>query len=672
MSNIKQATALAWVVSCLLSTVLTAATFLFLIDQDRWGPEGFSSGFTVSELPQDLSADQFIHTLNSASVSNSVNIYKVAPSSVNDSRATDYYLFKGDPSQVIGDPDSGAFPTFARFYQATLHDASHLEKAQLTGTYLVQGSSVATQSIISSLAHRGVTAQSFSAQPGYLLWGFFLIGSGWGTATTILGLLLLLTLCQLQSVRLTVVAVRLSSGDSRKRVRLLETLALVVPAYSPLIVWATTLALYSLIVSDGYRLLSLIAITLQQFIALTLLVIASIIAVTIYSSRQSLGELIKGKRPEALLSAVSTALIMVAALGTTSAVSHAWKQVQEYGAAEQADTIRLSQPDLVQPIVGYALQSSQAEQVSTSMGNIFIELEQSEHSFLAAPGVLFDAQKNSSVPDNNMAVNPTYLSAFTDIDQQTIQNISQLAAQKSTVVALIPSQYTPVKDDIRASIESWAQFKHNPDNPHQADITVETITHIDTGVIPLLKFNLDTHMYLKNPVLIVVSPASDVLPAKTWGTLDTVYQAKPYQSAVSANNLDFAVIGYDYVAQQTHLAQTDRKASLIIVLIGATVALGTLVICTILLVRVYENRNRTAIFLQVTSGARFTEIHGIFLRKIFLIAAVALSISIAISPLPAIGATLISLIALITIILVAILTLQGTQKLTSRFMLEIS
>lgn len=672
VTNIKQATVLVWVVSCLLNLVLAGATFLFLVDQDRWGPEDFTYGFTISEVPHDISTEDFVRTLENAAVSNGVNLYKDVPSVAGDVRATDYYLFEGNSSQVIGNIDAGIFPTFSSAYPAALHDASDLERRQLTGSYMVQGSSSASQNIISSLADSGITAQFVSSGPGYVLWSFFLVGNGWGVAVAILVLLLLLALCQLQSVRLSVIAARRTSGESRTRVRMLEVLACVTPVYVPFIASMVVLAAYSVVIADGYRLFSIGMISLQQSAGITALTLLSMAVVVIFSSRQSLGELIKGKRPETTLSIVSGALIMVAAVGAASTVSSAWHQAQEYGAEKQADEKRLSQPDLVQPRLGYALQTSQATKIDTSLGDIFIDLDQTKNSFLAQPDILGDFQVDSAVSVESLVVNPAYLSAFTDMDQQSIEKISRLSEKESTLVVLIPSRYESKKDEIQDGVEAWGKFSHNQENPEQAHISLEVMANIDTGIVPILYFDTDTQMYKNSPVIVVVNPKSGVLPAQVLGTLETVYRAEVYKTAVTAKDLDFAVIGYQDLHQMTQLAQGDRKASLVIALTGAVVALGALVMGTVLLVRVYKNRKRTAIFLQVTSGAGFGEIYGSFLSKIFLLSVIALSVSVIVSSLPPLKAILVALGILLLIILTALMALRDAKKSSSRLALEFS
>ncbi|MBM7051653.1 hypothetical protein [Rothia sp. ZJ1223] len=349
MNNIKRASTLVWVISCLLSTVLTGAIFLFLVDQDRWGPEDFSSGFTVSEISPNIETEHFIKTLQDVANYNGLNVYKLTPSSNNDVRSTDYYLFEGNPSETLGDLNSQFFPTFTGVYSAALYDTSALKRAQLTGTYLVQGTSAETRSITSSLQEAGGETREVSARPGYLLWVFFVIGSGWGVAIAILVLALLLALCQLQSIRLSVVAIRVSTGESKTRVQLFELLILAVPVFAPFIASKIFILSYSLLVSAGYRLLSIGAIAFQQFIVLAVLLLISRVAVILFETQQSLRELIKGKRPETILSFLSALLVVVAALRASATASYTLKQIQNYKAERQSDEVRLNQPNLVQP-----------------------------------------------------------------------------------------------------------------------------------------------------------------------------------------------------------------------------------------------------------------------------------------------------------------------------------
>ncbi|MBM7051654.1 hypothetical protein [Rothia sp. ZJ1223] len=152
---------------------------------------------------------------------------------------------------------------------------------------------------------------------------------------------------------------------------------------------------------------------------------------------------------------------------------------------------------------------------------------------------------------HNMAVSPNYLSAFTEIDRQTVEEISDMASADSTVVALIPSEHASAEDQIRSSVQSWVSFQNNPEEPENSDISVKVASDINTGIIPLLYFSTDTQMYIKNPILVVVDSTNNVLPPSSVRTLKTVYRAPAYQAAVSENNLDLAVIGFESLSQYT-------------------------------------------------------------------------------------------------------------------------
>ena len=79
-SHIRFAYILAWITSFLLSSIFVSATYIFLVDQDRWGPEGFRTGVAITELPSNLSTESFLNELNSIAQARNINIYKISVS----------------------------------------------------------------------------------------------------------------------------------------------------------------------------------------------------------------------------------------------------------------------------------------------------------------------------------------------------------------------------------------------------------------------------------------------------------------------------------------------------------------------------------------------------------------------------------------------------------------
>lgn len=669
-SHIRFAYILAWITSSLLCLIFASATYIFLVDQDRWGPEGFRTGVAITELPSNLSTESFLNELSSLAQARNINIYKISVSLDYDVRASDYYLILGNTDTVIGNLDTASFPSFSDKYPSRLYPEQQLSRDQLTGTYLIDGNPQDSQAVADKLKQLGVISTTVNSKPGYVLWFFFIVGNGWAVAVAILLICLILSLCQLQSVRLSVVSARVTAGEVPLYVSLKEIALLLLPVYVPLVFGTTALSLYSLIYAQGYRLTSIGMIAIQQGLILTGALAISLLSIRICTAKYSLGELNKGRRPMTLLGALSGLLVVVAFLGSMVSISDTLTLKNEDVKESHADTLRNEHTNLVQPVMGYALLSSQADDAQEQLGNVFAQLEIDQTSYLASKNPLYDTP--SSVSDNVLLVNPNYLMTFTQLDTSTLDAVTSTAQEESSVAVLIPQSYSPYEAEIVAEVKIWAESQQELGGNSQPSVSVTTYTGTDTGILPLLSYDVTTNMYLENPIVIVSHSANHVIPPQIIGEYGIVFDDTALKNAVNEANLGYAVVGYEYTTQNSALAAADRKVAFNISLIGTSVALLALLLGNIILAIIYHARNRSAIFLLRTSGASFAETYGDFIVKTILLAAIPASLIVATTQLPLTVILIIASAMILVSASVVVLTLKQLERTLSRFTLEIS
>lgn len=97
-----------------------------------------------------------------------------------------------------------------------------------------------------------------------------------------------------------------------------------------------------------------------------------------------------------------------------------------------------------------------------------------------------------------------------------------------------------------------------------------------------------------------------------------------------------------------------------------------LLLGNVILATIYQARNRSAIFLLLTSGASFTETYGDFVIKNMLLAAIPISLIVATTQLPLTVILIIASAMILVSASVVVLTLKQLERTLSRFTLEIS
>lgn len=681
-NNLSLARLITWLTAFVLGSLLTAATGMFFADQDRWGPEGITAGFTVLELPHDTSRETVIGQIDQSAAELDLNIYRLAPSANGAERATDYYAFIGNSRSVIGDLASGKFPTFGTSYNARLLPADELTRDQLVGMFAVQGDSQNAAVIAAELSNLGLVVRPFTSPPGYLTWPFFLLGSPWGVAVVALWITLVLTLVNLAVTRLAIAAHCRATGISPWLWVSKEVLAMCAPAAFAATLPAAILITYSLAAADGYQAIPVLIVSMVQTAVLLGSALFAMAITWIISRNITLGRLITGARPTRILSILSAIAIVAASLGTGASAGSATRQIISEEHAKFADDYRASQPTLVQASLGHAITSEEAPDLLDALGASYVDLESKNGvlltetnplgQFTADPNTATQASGGHSPP--NILANTAFLLSLPNIDQELINSISERSSDPNSVTVLLPTSRAEERDQLLSTIRQWLEFQTSLNEGGQPSIpNILVIDDIDLGVVPLLDYNDPPGtMHLIDPVTIVIDAKSGILPHRFYAGLGAYTDGNQFRQAVNERGAGRAVVATNSIPELSALARVDRLAELRITLTGVVVLILTLFIGAAILAAVHFARNRTAIFLLVTTGAPPWKIHGFFLFRILLLAGIPATCGVALIRPPLLIAVVITMFISCVVLLVAYSSLTLLQRNITCSALEIT
>lgn len=656
-SNLSLARIITWVVSALLAAVLLGATISFLIDQDRWGPEGIRHGFSISEIPASVSEEEVVSAIGKTAAEERINVYTMWPSAQESVRSTDYYAFIGEENLLLGDLDRGFFPTFGSRYPATLRPAAELTREKLLGTYLVQGNDRHTQAIILSLERLGILAVESSSPPNWLLWSPFLIGGPWGTAVLILLSALILAVVNLASVRLAIAGLRLTSGMPRVQMLALEGVALSSPVLVCVSVSSLALLVYSLIGLHGYQARSVIAIGLQQ---LTIVLFATAVAmglVALAVRNRSIGQIIKGERPMRLLTALSAIAIVIATAGTGGSTSGTIAQATEFQQARVADSFRANHPELVRPVFSYAIATEAASEIFPKLGQIFGSMEP-QGGVLLNVASIFDAfidEEYEIDPQRSLLINSAFLGTLPSVDTELKEIVAAGAGHPGAVTLVIPTDLSEHEEEIGATLEQWLNFQLslNEDAAIEVRPEISVITGVNLGIVPRLDYDaLASPMHLVDPITVIIDADSGLLSNNFYGDVGVYADQARFTQLVNEAGVSNAIVNLQSVAELSALDYVNRKAELSITIAGTIVTIVVLVLSCVIFAAVHHARKATAIFLLASTGSGFFKIYGHYLALIAVFSAFPAFLSsavVGISPLhQVVIVAMITFVALVT------------------------
>lgn len=675
-NNLGFARAVVWVCALLLSGILTGVSTMFFLDQDRWGPEEITEVFTVTDIPPDISRDALISTVDDVVNDAGVNVYKMSPFSQGDDRGTDYYLFAGNPSSVLGNPENGNFPTFSSGYPAALHDASALTRDRLLGACAVQGSSVQTQQIVDALARHQIVAAPVSSPPGVFRWPFFFLTSPWGIAAITLWIGLVLALVNQSAARLAIVGLRQATGTEPSRVLVPEATAVLAPAAACAAVMPLVLLTYSQLWVDGYQARSILTVgVLQALIPLSAALFAFVVAI-LAARRRSVGRILNGARPAGLLATLSVVAIVATAAGVGVSGASAVHRVIDEQYARSADEYRAQHPELVQPALGYAITSSQAPHIDEQLGLIYREMEAKDHVLLTTPGSLDSsgAVPSAALQERTLVVNTAFLASLPSADVEVIRK-TDAAAQPGRLVVLVPSDLlVQQRDQLRSAVEQWVDFQISlRPTAEQVEPRVSFVENVNLGVVPRLDYDdSDNPMYGVDPVLIVTDASSGVLSNEFYAGLGAYSDGDVYQRLLGDHQVSHAVVSLRNVAQLSALDHADRRSELRVTLTGTAVMLLALILGSAVFAAVHHARRRTAVFLLSSTGSGYLGIHGKFTVLTAALAVIPASWGAAASSIPWVARIGVVVVCAAVVVVATVVTLGALQRSVNRTALEIS
>lgn len=676
INNLRFTRAVLLTCSLLLSGVLAAAGFMFLTDQDRWGLAGFTEVFTISQLPLDVSEDTLRSTITEVAAATDVNVYKMSPSTRGDVRGIDYYLFLGDVATALGNVDEGTFPTFTKYFPAEIFPADALTRDRFMGAYAVQGTADQTQEFVEALSDDSILATAVSSPPGYLLWPFFLVTSPWGVAVVILWVGLVLTMFNQALVRFAIVGLRRASGESLARIVNAEIFAVLGP-----VLWCAALPpgillVYSAIWAEWYQTQAILQIgALQAVIPLSAGFIALVLT-RISVWRYSTGQIISGARPTRLLASLSIIAMVSTAMGVGLSSSAAFSQVFDEGDARIADTYRAQHPRLFQPALSYAITTDEADYLLDQLGQIYRKMEAKGQVYLTVSGSFDAYARDVSEPwmVRTLVVNSTFLESLRGITPLQVRAVSDSINSPGGVAVLMPSDQIQHYDQIRVSVEEWAEHQVSLNTEtEEVEPTVTIIEDANLGVVPRLDYDdSNNSMYVVDPVLIVTDATSELLSNDFYAGIGAYTSLEDYQMLLQDHAVSHAVVTAQSIAELSALEHADRRGQLLITLTGTTVMLLALVLGTVIFAAVHHVRYRTAIFLLSSTGSGHWRTHGKATALTGLLALIAALLASITVELPLIPRITVVLGCALVVVLSTTFTLFVLDKGVNRSALELS
>lgn len=676
INNLRFARTIVWVCGLLLSGVLTAASFMFFADQDRWGPEGFTEVFTIAEIPQEISHDDLMSMINEVAATTSVNVYKMSPSTTGDVRGTDYYLFLGDASSVLGNVEEGTFPTFTNQFPAALHPEGSLTRDRLLGAYAVQGSAQQAQQFVDALSDDGVQASSVSSPPGLVLWPFFLLTSPWGVAAVILWIGLVLALFNQSSVRLAIVGLRRATGESLTRTLLAESSAILGPVMCCAAVMPMVLLLYSALWAHWYQARTILQIGVLQavvpFSAAALVLVIAEVATRHFSA----GQLVTGARPTKLLAALSLIAIVVTAAGVGLSTSSVVAGVLDERDARIADSYREQHPKLFQPALSYAITTDETDHILDRLGQIYRKMEAQQQVYITVSGFLDGFGIGGSEPwqQHTLVANSTFIESLPATTPQQARRVSDAITASGGLAVLMPSDQKQHTDQIRGAVEQWADMQVSLDDASNTTKPAVTVIHdVDLGVVPRLDYDdSDDPMYVVDPVLVVTDATSGVLSNDFYAGNGAYTSPDEYQQRLQNHDMSHTVVAMENIAQLSALEHADRQAQLRVTLTGTAVMLLALVLGSAIFAAVRHARHRTAIFLLSTTGSGYLGTHGRFTGVTVLLALLPAFLGTVTTELPFVSCIAIAIGCALVVVTSTALALFLLDKEVNRSALELT
>lgn len=166
----------------------------------------------------------------------------------------------------------------------------------------------------------------------------------------------------------------------------------------------------------------------------------------------------------------------------------------------------------------------------------------------------------------------------------------------------------------------WLSFEASLRDP--ADRVTPQLTvldDVDLGVVPRLDYNNSSEtsasgssMYLVDPVMVVTDARGGLFEDHFYAGRGVFFDRDSLVSLLDRNGVSGAA-DIESVAHASELYRVNREADYRAVIIGVVVVVVVLAMSLLILSASYLLRNRTAIFLQWTTGRSYLGIHWHYL-----------------------------------------------------------
>lgn len=615
MSNLRLAKSFLWLALILMATVLSVSTWVFLNDEDRYGPEGIESAFTVNSLPASAEASTVVATVDDLTEDLGVNVYKTWPSPDDGVYTTDYYVFAGDPERVIGDLEQGSFPSFGNMYTGTLRSSDELTSEQLYGSFAVQAGPVERDLFASALSDLGAEVSVSNVPPPLLRWPLQVLAGPLGGAVLVAWLAIVLASLNFITARMTIAATRLSTGISRRSVLLRDLTALNLPTTLMAVLPTMGVIGYSFIYADGYRSATAAAMLPAQLLFVLSASLLGLALHRLFSRKFSIGKVITGARPTGLLTAIAVFAVLGSGLLASATAASLMHQLDEYQAERELDDYWSHQSGMGVMNLSYAALAEEAEAVDSELSHIYREAEQDGEVLLSEGDVL--NFRGGPIQSPTGVVNSEFLRSLGVLDTAQMDQIEEHVGEEGGAVLITPPDLPETSSELSEAAREWFAFHASLDDaeaPVEPDIRV--MEDLDIGVVPRFDtaFGGIEPMYLNEAALLVTDSDSGLLSEDFYAASGAYLNPSAvWQSLEDTEEAELWVTAFQDLEDSASLKAAHDRADLW----TATVALITMalviVVAWILIAAIHLSRERSRIFLMWTTGSSFWAIHRRFL-----------------------------------------------------------
>lgn len=618
--------AFAIAVYCL---VCSAIAFTYHDTLDTQAPLGTQSGFTVTALPPTDAKADVASTFLSLAEQHHINIYKVSPDSEGSDRGRILFAFVGDPANYVGDPVTGQYPSFNTTFITKLRPYKDITTQDMRGLYAVNVGGQELAPLMRQLSSSGFDA-TLEDSPQAALLGYVLFGKSiTGPLLVVTALGLLVSVAFYSSKRFAIFTVRYIHGQSRVRGAMAE--AGRVAAFYGLLVGVclagNVLGLYWYNrLAQGAAYFSTLGLLLAIGMVVLLAGHALIFTAMI---RWKPSEVIKGKTPLAHLALLSV-LAQAVALGVCfPTISAGLLTLSDIARDSRLDNNWLAAKDFVTISISGTTNGDEFTALAPKFGSLVRAEEQKGRLVLAdrprtgPEGPAGYGPNTGSV----LIVNNKYLSEQ-DVLSPSGQRIGPVSEGDGQIHLLVPTDVGPLPEATIEEYEEWALFQRSLDGKasSEAELTVDVVETAPNQEI----FNYGAKSAGKeptqlNPVIVVVPESSHILSSDFYqsaASRDSVFftSASVIKEEIISAGLDKSISAINSISDRALAERNVRLADSRAQTMSISLFAAILVALSIVLARVYFERNRHRLFVEAVHGKAFSAMHAQFLMLTALMA----------------------------------------------------